>query len=56
MCSGDPLASQPMGTIIESSIMEIWDNPNYRRLRSILRHGKIEDLPQVCRACRKLPT
>jgi len=60
MCCNDAQLTHPMGDITQFGIMEIWDSEKYRDLRAALRHGKWEELPKICTACRtpsaQLPT
>lgn len=51
-CANDSLLKRPMGNVVDQSIMEIWDNPIYKQLRKNLRWGKINKLPDTCKACR----
>jgi len=52
MCFNDSTLSHPVGKVQDSPLLEIWDNPEYRRLRSSLKHGRWDQLPAVCASCR----
>lgn len=56
VCSNDSLVTEPMGSIAQSSLMEIWQDPQYRKLRYALRHGRTDQLPQICTQCRSTRT
>ncbi len=51
-CANDSMLRRPRGNVAESSIMSIWDDPTYVKLRRDLRRGNIDRLPDVCLACR----
>jgi len=51
-CANDSLVTQPMGDLKQQAIMEAWDAPGYAKLRSDLRKGNLDSLPQSCMSCR----
>jgi radical SAM protein with 4Fe4S-binding SPASM domain len=49
ICCNDFKGEHPFGNVGETSVMEVWDNSEYERIRNDVRRGKFE--LDVCKRC-----
>jgi hypothetical protein len=52
ICCSDALNTEPQGNVAQASITEVWDDPHYRQIRRALKHGRVDEFPDICKKCR----
>jgi radical SAM protein with 4Fe4S-binding SPASM domain len=54
ICNNDATLTYPVGNIMKSSLIEIWKEPSYVKVRKDLRNKNVNQYPTVCRSCKSL--
>ncbi|MDP2860962.1 MAG: SPASM domain-containing protein [bacterium] len=52
MCCNDATLTVPMGIAGQKPLLDTWNSPEYMRTRQALRHGRWDELPEICTKCR----